>query len=103
MEIGYQRQLSYRHEDGSFSAFGPISSNSGSTWLTAFVIQAFISARPYIFIDKAIIEKALTWLVSKQEISGKFKEQGRIYGIEFKLLIKAFFLMHNLDAEIEKL
>lgn len=52
LETGYQRQLSYRHEDGSFSAFGPMSSNSGSTWLTAFVVRAFISAKPHIFIDK---------------------------------------------------
>ncbi|XP_035709663.1 CD109 antigen isoform X3 [Folsomia candida] len=105
LEIGYQRQLSYRHEDGSFSAFGPISSNSGSTWLTAFVIQAFISARPYIFIDKAIIEKALTWLVSKQEISGKFKEQGRIYDTNLPgqssegLALTAYVTLALLEAE----
>ncbi|OAD56424.1 hypothetical protein WN48_03428, partial [Eufriesea mexicana] len=31
MEIGYQRELTYRHNDGSFSAFG-MSDSKGSTW-----------------------------------------------------------------------
>ena len=32
METGYQRELTYRHTDGSFSAFGN-TDPSGSTWL----------------------------------------------------------------------
>jgi CD109 antigen len=32
METGYQQELTYRHQDGSFSAFGN-SDPSGSTWL----------------------------------------------------------------------
>lgn len=31
MEIGYQRELTYKHNDGSFSAFG-MSDSNGSTW-----------------------------------------------------------------------
>ena len=31
LEIGYQQELTYRHTDGSFSAFG-MSDPSGSTW-----------------------------------------------------------------------
>ncbi|CAE8645547.1 unnamed protein product, partial [Polarella glacialis] len=38
--VGYGRQLTYRHGDGSFSAFGS-SDSSGSTWLTAFVLRVF--------------------------------------------------------------
>lgn len=44
---GYQRELRYRHDDGSFSAFGN-SDASGSTWLTAFVLKSFAQARQYI-------------------------------------------------------
>jgi CD109 antigen len=58
LESGYQRQLSYRHEDGSFSAFGPMSSNTGSTFLTAFVVRGFLAAKPHIFIDKGIYHKS---------------------------------------------
>lgn len=32
METGYQQELTYRHPDGSFSAFGT-NDPSGSTWL----------------------------------------------------------------------
>ena len=35
---GYQRILTYRHSDGSFSAFGA-QDGSGSLWLTAFVLK----------------------------------------------------------------
>jgi len=31
LDIGYQQELTYRHTDGSFSAFG-MSDPSGSTW-----------------------------------------------------------------------
>ena len=39
-QMGYQRELNYRHEDGSFSAFGS-SDGAGSTWLTSFVLKVF--------------------------------------------------------------
>ena len=51
LETGYQRELSFKHPDGSFSAFGKTDS-SGSTWLTAFVVRAFLYAKPHIYIDK---------------------------------------------------
>lgn len=38
LETGYQQELTYRHADGSFSAFGK-SDPSGSTWLV--LIHAF--------------------------------------------------------------
>ena len=40
MEAGYQRELTYRRDDASFSAFGQ-SDPHGSTWLTAFVVRSF--------------------------------------------------------------
>lgn len=53
LELGYQRELSFKHEDGSFSAFGT-SDASGSTWLTAFVVRSFIAAKKHIFIDEGL-------------------------------------------------
>jgi CD109 antigen len=44
LETGYQRELTFKRFDGSFSAFGN-SDQSGSTWLTAFVVRSFISAK----------------------------------------------------------
>ena len=34
--LGYQRQLTYNHKDGSYSAFGK--RNEGSTWLVLFIL-----------------------------------------------------------------
>ncbi|XP_052244580.1 pregnancy zone protein-like [Dreissena polymorpha] len=77
MEQGYQRELTYRHSDGSFSAFGE-SDKSGSSWLTAFVVKSFVQAKPYIFIDDAVISKSVTWLVAQQRPDGSFAEPGRV-------------------------
>lgn len=77
MEKGYQRQLIYKHSDGSFSAFGK-SDKSGSTWLTAFVAKSFRRAARYIDIEDRIIEMALKWLSNLQREDGSFPEVGRI-------------------------
>ncbi|ROT74620.1 alpha2 macroglobulin isoform 2, partial [Penaeus vannamei] len=47
MITGYQRELTYRRSDGSYSAFGD-SDSEGSTWLTAFVLRSFAEASQYI-------------------------------------------------------
>lgn len=75
---GYQRILSYKHLDGSFSAFGPINDDSGSTWLTAFVARSFVQASKHIDIDPKIISDALNWLSQVQTASGNFPEVGRV-------------------------
>lgn len=75
---GYQRILSFKHKDGSFSAFGPIADDSGSTWLTAFVVKSFVQASKYIDIDTKVIGDAMDWLSSIQTSNGNFPEVGRI-------------------------
>ncbi|XP_076755631.1 CD109 antigen isoform X1 [Xylocopa sonorina] len=77
MEIGYQTELTYRHDDGSFSAFG-MSDSNGSTWLTAFVAKAFKQASAYIPIEDRIINEALQWLANNQAPNGSFPEVGRV-------------------------
>ncbi|XP_012136997.1 thioester-containing protein 1 allele R1 isoform X2 [Megachile rotundata] len=77
MEIGYQRELTYRHNDGSFSAFG-MSDSNGSTWLTAFVAKAFKQAATYIPVETRIIDEALQWLSNNQAPNGSFPEVGRV-------------------------
>lgn len=74
---GYQRELSYRHRDGSFSSFGNLDKN-GSTWLTAFVAKSFKQADRYIDVDEQIIADALKWLQGVQRNDGSFPEVGQI-------------------------
>uniref|UniRef100_A0A2M4A5J7 TEP1-F n=1 Tax=Anopheles triannulatus TaxID=58253 RepID=A0A2M4A5J7_9DIPT len=77
MEVGYQRELTYKHADGSFSAFGE-SDKSGSTWLTAFVAKSFQQADKYISVESDIVDKALDWLSKVQSKNGSFEEVGNI-------------------------
>ncbi|KAK3579106.1 hypothetical protein CHS0354_022127 [Potamilus streckersoni] len=74
---GYQRELTYQHTDGSFSAFGN-SDPSGSTWLTAFVLKSFVQARPYIYVDDNVNHKAVDWLLTQQNKNGTFNEPGKV-------------------------
>jgi len=66
LEIGYQGELSYMHDDGSFSTFGKHRNRSGSTWLTAFVLRVFIQASDFVTIDSCIISGGLEWLKKLQ-------------------------------------
>ncbi|XP_053957332.1 thioester-containing protein 1 allele R1 [Anastrepha ludens] len=78
LEVGYQHLLYYRHMNGAFSAFG-LEEKSGSTWLTAYVARAFRQAAPYIYIDEAIVKKALEYLASTQTAGGGFEERGDVF------------------------
>ncbi|KAG0728380.1 Murinoglobulin-1 [Chionoecetes opilio] len=78
MKSGYQRELRYQHRDGSFSAFGP-SDESGSTWLTAFVLKSFAQAQQFIPIDTADIDMSRDWLKNSQMENGCFLSKGKVF------------------------
>ncbi|XP_069130827.1 CD109 antigen-like isoform X2 [Argopecten irradians] len=77
MEKGYQRELTFQHKDGSFSAFGD-RDPSGSMWLTAFVAKSFHQAKRHIFIDDETLTRAIDWMINRQAANGSFPEPGRI-------------------------
>nr|XP_033794268.1 CD109 antigen-like [Geotrypetes seraphini] len=84
MEQGYQKELTYMRSDGSFSAFGN-SDQSGSTWLSAFVLRCFLQAPPSVFIDPDVISRVTQWLVRFQDAStGQFTEPGRVIHTELQ-------------------
>lgn len=105
MAIGYQRELTYKHEDGSFSAFGA-SDTSGSTWLTAFVAKSFQQASAHIGIDRRIIDTALLWLSKTQNAEGAFAEVGSICHKEMQggssngVALTAYVLTAFLENEV---
>ena len=78
MLVGYQRQLTYRRSDGSFSAFGN-SDPVGSLWLTAFVLKTFAEARDLMFIDRTVIDEAAAWIESHQLGDGSFESVGFLH------------------------
>ena len=78
MTTGYQRELTYRRNDGSFSAFGQ-SDSEGSLWLTAFVLKSFAQADGLIYIDTAVVDEAMQWILSHQRENGSFEPVGFVH------------------------
>uniref|UniRef100_A0A0A9YF98 CD109 antigen n=4 Tax=Lygus hesperus TaxID=30085 RepID=A0A0A9YF98_LYGHE len=78
LELGYQRELTYKHKDNSYSAFGEGDKN-GSTWLTAFVAKSFKQAQKFIDIESSAIIEPLRWLAAKQTRNGSFPEVGQVW------------------------
>uniref|UniRef100_A0A8C8WPI5 Pregnancy zone protein-like n=1 Tax=Panthera leo TaxID=9689 RepID=A0A8C8WPI5_PANLE len=95
---GYQRQLNYKHKDGSYSTFGDYDSRSqGNTWLTAFVLKSFAQAQSYIFVEKSHITDALTWLSQKQKENGCFQRSGSLLNnaIKHPVVRNALFCLES--------
>ncbi|XP_053536529.1 alpha-2-macroglobulin-like protein 1 [Ictalurus punctatus] len=74
---GYQSELIYKHTDGSYSVSG-MSDPSGNTWLTAFVMKSFGSAKRYIFVDQMFVDQAKAWLGQQQQANGCFASVGQL-------------------------
>lgn len=83
LTTGYQRQLLYKHDDGSYSAFGK-GDEQGNTWLTAFVARSFGQASSHIYIDKDHVHSALLWLQKHQLPSGCFQSVGKLFNNDLK-------------------
>ncbi len=69
--------MTYRHKDGSFSAFGPNSysaQETGGTWLTAFVLRCLADtyATNQIEIDVKDLKISFELLLSRQRSVVKF-------------------------------
>ncbi|MCL4531845.1 MAG: alpha-2-macroglobulin, partial [Actinobacteria bacterium] len=77
MITGYQRELTYRHSDGSFSAFGN-QDKEGSLWLTAFVLKSFAQAKDLVYVDDTVLSGAQSWIAKHQNADGSFDPVGFI-------------------------
>ncbi len=103
MITGYQRQLTYRRSDGSFSAFGQ-SDQEGSLWLTAFVLKAFSEGQDIIYIDDSVLDAARDWITAHQNSDGSFDPVGFIHhqemlgGLKGKDALTAFAAIALMEA-----
>jgi CD109 antigen len=92
---GYQRELTYRRADGSFSAFGD-NDDSGSLWLTAFVLDVFSAARDVQTIDENVLATAASWIEAQQASDGSWEPVGFVHhkemigGLAGKYTLTAF-------------
>ncbi|XP_067387064.1 alpha-2-macroglobulin-like protein 1 [Emydura macquarii macquarii] len=103
LQTGYQRQLQYKHRDGSYSAFGE-SDGEGNTWLTAFVTKCFIQAKQHVFIDNKNIQEALAWIAGNQQANGCYANVGKLFhtamkgGINDDISLAAYITAALLEA-----
>ncbi len=104
MITGYQRELTYRRSDGSFSAFGQ-SDKEGSLWLTAFVLKSFSQAKDLMFIDDAVLETAQSWITAHQNKDGSFDPIGFVHhqemmgGLKGKTALTAYVAIALMEAD----
>ncbi|XP_051965892.1 alpha-2-macroglobulin-like protein 1 [Xyrauchen texanus] len=107
LENGYQRELEYKHVDGSYSAFGNRDA-SGNTWLTAFVMKSFGGAKKYIFVDEKYISQAKEWLGQQQQKNGCFTSVGKLFhndmkgGVSDDVTLTAYITAALLELGINK-
>ncbi|XP_072051680.1 LOW QUALITY PROTEIN: pregnancy zone protein-like [Amphiura filiformis] len=106
LRIGYQRELTYRLNDGSYSAFGQ-SDGEGSTWLTAFVLKSFVQANMFIDIDTSDIIVTRNWLLRQQkkdtgcfEKRGVLRHQSMKGGVSDEVTLTAYVLVSLLEAGV---
>ncbi|XP_077311741.1 alpha-2-macroglobulin-like [Lithobates pipiens] len=105
LESGYQRQLTYKRDDGSYSAFGK-NDPEGNTWLSAFVVKSFSKARPYIFIDESHIKQSFTLLQNIRKETGCFRSVGRLLntamqgGVKDDVSLSAYVTMALIETGV---
>ncbi|KAJ7371501.1 endopeptidase inhibitor [Desmophyllum pertusum] len=103
MTTGYQRELSYKRTDGSYSAFGN-SDSEGNMWLTAFVLRSFAQARPFIFVDPDELKQTSDWITKKQRPNGCFPAVGKLFhkamkgGVSTETTLTAFVAVSLMES-----
>ncbi|NXH48821.1 A2ML1 protein, partial [Dicaeum eximium] len=107
LTTGYQRQLLYKQDDGSYSAFGK-GDEQGNTWLTAFVARSFGQASSHIYIDKDHVHSALRWLQKHQLPTGCFQSVGKLFnndlkgGVDDTISLTAYIAAALLELHLER-
>lgn len=103
LSSGYQKQLSFKNSDGSYSVFWQ-RNQKGSVWLSALTFKTLEGMKKYVFIDEQVQQQTLIWLSSKQESNGCFKSDGKLFnnawesGDEEDILLTAYIFGAFLEA-----
>ncbi|KAK9405415.1 alpha-2-macroglobulin-like [Crotalus adamanteus] len=101
----YQRQLNYKHPDGSYSTFGE-RSEEGNTWLTAFVLKSFAPARSFISVEEKHIIDAQNSLTLRQKTNGCFRSTGSLFnnalkgGVDDQITLSVYITIALLEVPL---
>ncbi|XP_059191692.1 complement C3-like [Centropristis striata] len=100
IKTGYQNQLVYRKNDGSFAAYPD---HQSSNWLTAYVAKVFSMAYSLVVVQGKDICDAVKFLILKsQQSDGMFREvkavshrdmMGDVHGVDSDASMTAFCLI----------
>lgn len=103
---GYQKQLSFKNFDGSYSVFWQ-KNKEGNIRFTALTYKTFERMKQYVFIDETVQKQTLIWLSSRQKANGCFEsdesfsnawEGGEEEDIVLTAAIVAMFLEAGLNS-----
>uniref|UniRef100_UPI0037E797A1 complement C3-like n=1 Tax=Semicossyphus pulcher TaxID=241346 RepID=UPI0037E797A1 len=76
IRTGYQNELAYRKDDGSFAVYP---NRMSSTWLTAYVAKVFAMANNLVEVQSSVICDAIRFLMlNTQQPDGMFREVGYV-------------------------
>ncbi|CAN2390047.1 alpha-2-macroglobulin-like, partial [Pristimantis euphronides] len=94
----YQKQLTFKYKDGSYSLFP---GDSVNIWLTASIFRAFSDSQDWIYIDEKHIQEAVNWLQTVQLPSGCFRNEGRHFNNKLEadneVVVTAFIVISMLE------
>uniref|UniRef100_A0A4W4GVG5 Anaphylatoxin-like domain-containing protein n=1 Tax=Electrophorus electricus TaxID=8005 RepID=A0A4W4GVG5_ELEEL len=77
IQTGYEKELTFRKQDGSYGAW---INTPSSTWLTAYVGKVFALASDLVAIQENVLCSALKWLILNTQMpDGMFKEGAPVY------------------------
>ncbi|XP_026544384.1 pregnancy zone protein-like [Notechis scutatus] len=103
---GYQRQLNYKHADGSYSTFGQSSNQPGNVWLTAFVLKCFSQMKRHILVEERHLIDAQNFLALKQKENGCFQASGSLLnnalqgGVDSEITLSAYLTISLLEIPL---
>ncbi|XP_068583427.1 complement C3-like isoform X2 [Cebidichthys violaceus] len=76
IKTGYQNELAYLKDDGSFAVWA---GEQSSTWLTAYVAKVFAMGNSLVKVDNKYICGAISYLIlNAQQPNGLFRENGKV-------------------------
>uniref|UniRef100_A0A8C7E170 Alpha-2-macroglobulin n=1 Tax=Naja naja TaxID=35670 RepID=A0A8C7E170_NAJNA len=103
---GYQRQLNYKHDDGSYSTFGQRNNQPGNVWLTAFVLKCFSQMKRYILVEAQHLYNAEVFLALRQNADGCFQAGGTLLnnalqgGVDNEIALSVYIAISLLEIPL---
>ncbi|KAM8771712.1 complement C3-like isoform 2-T2 [Acanthopagrus schlegelii] len=77
IKTGYNNELNYQKNDGSFAGY---TDQQSSTWLTAYVAKVFAMANNLVAVERNVVCNAVKFLIlHTQQPNGMFNEAGKVY------------------------